>query len=85
MGDLPINFDEPEHVRMLRASVSRFVEAEMPREKAREWDRGNIYPREVMAKLADMGLMGLTVERLVQYAEGQYRRSSEARCVRIER
>lgn len=62
MDDQPINFDEPEYVRLLRASVSRFVEAEMPREKAREWDRGNIYPREVMRKLADMGLMGLTVD-----------------------
>lgn len=62
MDGLPLNFDEPEHVRLLRASVARFVEAEMPRAKAREWDRGNIYPREVMAKLAEMGLMGLTVE-----------------------
>ncbi|MDR3499685.1 MAG: acyl-CoA/acyl-ACP dehydrogenase [Parvibaculum sp.] len=61
-GDMPINFDEPEHVRLLRDSVRRFVEIEMPRDKARAWDRGNIYPREVMAKLADMGLMGLTVE-----------------------
>lgn len=62
MEELPLNFDEPEHVRLLRASVARFVEAEMPRAKAREWDRGNIYPREVMAKLGEMGLMGLTVE-----------------------
>lgn len=62
MEDLPLNFDEPEHVRLLRGSVARFVEAEMPRAKAREWDRGNIYPREVMAKLGEMGLMGLTVE-----------------------
>lgn len=61
-GDIPINFDEPEHVRLLRDSVRRFVDIEMPRDKARAWDRGNIYPREVMAKLAEMGLMGLTVE-----------------------
>lgn len=57
-----MNFDEPEHVRMLRDNVARFVQAEMPREAAREWDRGNIYPQEVMKKLAGMGLMGLTVE-----------------------
>lgn len=62
MTDQPLNFDEPEHVRMLRETTRRFVEAEMPRAKAREWDRGNIYPAEVMAKLGAMGMMGLTVE-----------------------
>lgn len=62
MQDTPLNFDEPEHVRMLRDSTRRFVEAEMPREKARVWDRGNIYPAEVMKKLGAMGMMGLTVE-----------------------
>ena len=62
MGELPLNFDEPEHVRMLRETTRRFVEAEMPREKAREWDRGNIYPAGVMKKLGEMGMTGLTVE-----------------------
>ncbi|MDP1625557.1 MAG: acyl-CoA dehydrogenase family protein [Parvibaculum sp.] len=62
MGEMPLNFDEPEHVRMLRDSMRRFVEAEMPRAKAREWDRGNIYPAEVMKKLGAMGMMGLTVD-----------------------
>lgn len=62
MTDMPLNFDEPEHVRMLRETTRRFVEAEMPREKAREWDRGNIYPAGVMKKLGEMGMMGLTVE-----------------------
>ncbi len=62
MEDQPLNFDEPQHVRMLRDSMRRFVDAEMPREKAREWDRGNIYPHEVMAKLGAMGMMGLTTE-----------------------
>lgn len=62
MKDQPLNFDEPEHVRMLRETTRRFVEAEMPRAKAREWDRGNIYPAEVIAKLGAMGMMGLTVE-----------------------
>lgn len=62
MQDMPLNFDEPEHVRMLRGTVRRFVEAEMPREKAREWDKANIYPAEVMKKLGAMGMMGLTVD-----------------------
>lgn len=62
MQDLPLNFDEPEHVRMLRDATRKFVTAEMPRAKAREWDRGNIYPADVMKKLGAMGMMGLTVE-----------------------
>ncbi|MEQ9529704.1 MAG: acyl-CoA dehydrogenase family protein [Parvibaculaceae bacterium] len=62
MQDLPLNFDEPEHVRMLRDATRKFVAAEMPRAKAREWDRGNIYPADVMKKLGAMGMMGLTVE-----------------------
>lgn len=62
LQDQPLNFDEPEHVRMLRETTRRFVESEMPRAKAREWDRGNVYPAEVMRKLGEMGMMGLTVE-----------------------
>ncbi|MGV8997718.1 MAG: acyl-CoA dehydrogenase family protein [Parvibaculaceae bacterium] len=62
MSGAMINFDEPEHLTMLRASIARFVADEMPREAARKWDRDNIYPREVMAKLAKLGVMGLTVE-----------------------
>ena len=62
MMDADINFHEPEHLRLLRESVARLVAQHMPREKASAWDRDNIYPREVMAELAAMGLMGLTVE-----------------------
>ena len=62
MQEQPLNFDEPEHVRLLRDATRKFVAAEMPREKAREWDKGNIYPADVMKKLGEMGMMGLTVE-----------------------
>lgn len=61
-SDQPVNFDEPHDLVMLRDTVRKFVAAEMPREAARKWDRENIYPAEVMAKLAKLGLMGLTVE-----------------------
>lgn len=57
-----MNFDESEHVVMIRESVSRFVEAEMPREAARKWDRENFFPRDIYRKLGDLGMMGLTVE-----------------------
>lgn len=57
-----MNFDEPEHITMVRDTVRRFVEAEMPRELARKWDKENHFPRDVFAKLAGLGMMGLTVE-----------------------
>jgi alkylation response protein AidB-like acyl-CoA dehydrogenase len=55
------NYDEPDYVTQLRDSVRRFVAAEMPREKARQWDRDNHWPREVHGKLAKLGVFGLTV------------------------
>lgn len=61
MSDLPLNFEEPFELRSLRDTVRRFVEDHMPREKAREWDRENIFPRDVFDELAKLGLMGLTV------------------------
>ena len=53
--------DEPEHITMLRDSLRRFTEQETPREKRREWQAANAWPRDVFAKLADMGVCGLTV------------------------
>ncbi|MGK2741688.1 acyl-CoA dehydrogenase family protein [Tepidicaulis sp. LMO-SS28] len=57
-----LNFDEPEHVRMLRDQVRRFVDERMPRAKAREWDKGNIFPRDVFDEFAALGMMALTTE-----------------------
>lgn len=56
-----MNFEESEHIRMIRDSVRRFVEDEMPREKARQWDKENHFPRDVYDKLAALGMMGMTV------------------------
>lgn len=55
------HFQEAEHVAMLRDTLRRFVEKEMPREKAQAWDRDNHYPAEVFAKLSELGVNGLTV------------------------
>ena len=43
--------DEPEHIGMLRETLARFVAAEMPRDKVREWDRAHTFPPEVFRKL----------------------------------
>jgi alkylation response protein AidB-like acyl-CoA dehydrogenase len=54
--------DEPEHVRLLRETLRRFVAAEMPAESVRRWDREHRFPRELFAKLASLGVCGLTIE-----------------------
>ncbi len=57
----PASVLEPEHVRMLRQSLRRFVAQEIPRELARQWDEDNHFPRDVFDKLAGLGVMGLTI------------------------
>ncbi len=56
-----MNFDEGETVAALRDSLERFVEREMPRADAADWDKTNHFPREVHRKLADLGVLGLTI------------------------
>lgn len=56
-----MNFDESDTITELRAVLGRFIEKEMPRELAKDWDQRNYFPRDVLAKLADLGVMGLTV------------------------
>ncbi|MGA1729255.1 MAG: acyl-CoA dehydrogenase family protein [Steroidobacteraceae bacterium] len=46
---------------MLRDTLERFIEREMPLEAARQWDRDNHFPLEVHRKLAELGLMALAV------------------------
>ena len=55
------HFQEAEHITMLRNTVRRFVENEMPRELAQRWDRENEYPRGVFEKLSALGVNALTV------------------------
>ncbi|MEQ8857981.1 MAG: acyl-CoA dehydrogenase family protein [Pseudomonadales bacterium] len=54
--------DEPEHIAELRRQLKRFVSAKAPRELRRRWDREHTFPRELYRELADMGLMGLTID-----------------------
>lgn len=56
-----MNFDETDVIVSLRESLQRFVEREMPRSAAQEWDARNHFPRDVHKKLADLGVLGLTV------------------------
>jgi len=56
-----VDFRETTETWQLRETLRRFVEKEMPREAAAQWDRDNIFPRHVFNKLASLGVMGLTV------------------------
>ena len=56
-----MDFQESELVTQLRETLTRFVEKEMPRSAVAKWDKDNHFPREVFNKLAELGLMGLTV------------------------
>lgn len=56
-----MDFQESELVTQLRETLTRFVEREMPRSAVAKWDKDNHFPREVFNKLAELGLMGLTV------------------------
>ncbi len=53
--------DEPAHVREIRDQLRRFIAAEAPREKRIQWDRERRWPRDVYAKLNEMGLAALTI------------------------
>jgi alkylation response protein AidB-like acyl-CoA dehydrogenase len=56
-----VNFDEGEIIGSLREMLERFVEKEMPRSAAKDWDARNYFPRDVHRKLADLGVLGLTI------------------------
>jgi alkylation response protein AidB-like acyl-CoA dehydrogenase len=56
-----MRFNEPEHIGQLRDTLRRFVAREMPRQQAAAWDKANHFPRDVFNKLAELGVMGLTI------------------------
>ncbi len=55
------NYDEADHVGTLRESVRRFLDRHAPRERARAWDRENVFPRDVFSEMRALGIFGLTV------------------------
>jgi len=54
--------EEPDHIRMLRDTMRKFVEEEMPREKVREWTSNHYFPADVFKKLAELGVCGITID-----------------------
>jgi len=55
-----VNFDESEQITMLRESLRRFLDKELSREEARQFDQTMEFPREKFKKLCELGVTGLT-------------------------
>jgi alkylation response protein AidB-like acyl-CoA dehydrogenase len=53
--------DEPAHIAQLRDTLRRFIATHAPREARIAWDRAARWPRDVYARLNQLGLTGLTV------------------------
>jgi alkylation response protein AidB-like acyl-CoA dehydrogenase len=56
-----MDFAFTEEQNMLRETVRRFVEKEVPVEVAREVDERDEFPHELLQKLCDLGFMGINV------------------------
>jgi alkylation response protein AidB-like acyl-CoA dehydrogenase len=56
-----MNFEEAEHITMLRDTLRRFVDKELPREEARRLDRECDFSADRFARLCELGVTGLTV------------------------
>lgn len=56
-----MDFTLPEHILMLQDTLRRFVAEYMPRQAVAKWDKDNYFPRDVFDKLAELGVMGLTI------------------------
>lgn len=56
-----MNFEEDEHVSLLRETLRRFVEKELPRAEAQRLDREADYSRESFRRLCELGVTGMTV------------------------
>ncbi|MCC7041315.1 MAG: acyl-CoA/acyl-ACP dehydrogenase [Burkholderiales bacterium] len=56
-----MDFDETEETKRLRETLRRFLDRELPREKARELDARAAHDPATFAKLCELGVTGLTV------------------------
>jgi alkylation response protein AidB-like acyl-CoA dehydrogenase len=56
-----VDFSENENDEALRDLLARFIEREVPPELAAQWDRDDLIPREMVKRMAELGLCALTV------------------------
>jgi alkylation response protein AidB-like acyl-CoA dehydrogenase len=55
-----MDFDLPEELLEIQRTVRALCEAEV-KPRAREWDERGTFPREIVARLGELGLLGITV------------------------
>ncbi|HLV65192.1 MAG TPA: acyl-CoA dehydrogenase family protein, partial [Polyangiaceae bacterium] len=55
-----MDFDLPEPHRLLRDTVREFAAREIA-PRAREWDREERFPHEIVPRLAELGLLGIRI------------------------
>ena len=51
---------EPEHIVQIRETVRKFIETEIPRVRAIEWDANDKIPRSLLKQMGNLGLTGIT-------------------------
>lgn len=56
-----MDFNFTEDQRALQQLVRKFVEREMPKEAVAAWDRDGEFPPSLLAKMAEVGLMGASI------------------------
>lgn len=56
-----MDFSDPEHITMLRDSIRRMLDEHAPRERVAQWDEADSFPRELMDRISELGVCGLTV------------------------
>jgi alkylation response protein AidB-like acyl-CoA dehydrogenase len=56
-----MEFGEPEHIGMLRESIRRMLERHAPREQMAKWDEEDKVPRELMDRIRELGVCGMTI------------------------
>jgi alkylation response protein AidB-like acyl-CoA dehydrogenase len=56
-----VDFNDNEDTEALRDLLRRFLDKEVPPETAARWDREDHIPREMLGRLAELGVCGLTV------------------------
>ena len=75
-----MDFQEEEHITMLRDMIRKFVAKEVTPEMVAEWDKADQIPREMLERMGELGLCGLTFGE----EHGGYGRDIVAMTVAIE-
>ncbi|MDQ2645958.1 MAG: acyl-CoA dehydrogenase family protein [Myxococcota bacterium] len=55
-----MDFELPESHRLLRSTVREFAEREV-RPRAKDWDKEERFPHEIVPRLAELGLLGIKI------------------------